>query len=404
MPSRDNLRIFWPRQKIPAVLLVDDPVPCRNPAWYEFPYDGHEPVVPISFLEAFADLLDQYDVKGKFSLIPCPGATGRIDSCLPGIGRDELELFLTVVRERIARRCDISPELLTHNYAMDITAWQPLDEREDVWFDRQDLDTMVSYISTALEILTSVGLSPNGVTSPWRLGAAVEDLYCEAIRTSLKAVTDTNHGWYFVHCDDTSEVVSPRLSMCGDGESLVSIVSGTCMDFAWHTQKGRDPDIDLWITEDGLNGRLGFLLRHQSPLVMTTHWQSLFSNGSWKGLEGLREVIRRIDTVWRKDIIWMTPSQLASYYVAMETAVYKQSTSLDGGITLSIEIAQGIDCHDFTFQLTPGFVPTKVFVDGVILERVQTCTLTSNTWYYDEAHNTCTICCDISNKAELSLQ
>ncbi len=145
--TKANVRIHWPGLRLPVTVLLDDPAPCRNPAWYEFPEQGNVAVVPNSFTEEFADLVDRTGAAGKFSVVPCPGAQGRIDEGMPGISDEEMAGFLRLVRERIAPRWDISPEMLTHNKALDLATMQPLPEREDVWAARQDERILTPYIA-----------------------------------------------------------------------------------------------------------------------------------------------------------------------------------------------------------------------------------------------------------------
>ncbi|MDQ3856654.1 MAG: hypothetical protein M3281_09720, partial [Chloroflexota bacterium] len=263
-----EVRLHWPGGQVPACLIVDDPTPCRNPAWYEFPKAGNVAVVPNRFAERFADLMDSEGVAGKFSVVPCPGAQGRIDQGLPGVAPEELSEFLGIVRERIAPRWSLSPELLTHNYALDIETFRPLPEREDAWIGRQDEPTLTRYVSLALQILRNVGLEPDGVTSPWLAGIDNEDRYTRAISAALRDVCGVSVGWYFVHSDWTSPYVEPKVARLDTAErtALVSLVAGSELDFAWFTQRGETADIDSLATADGQGGRLSQLFAHRSPM------------------------------------------------------------------------------------------------------------------------------------------
>jgi hypothetical protein len=166
---------LWPGNRLPGTILLDDPTPCRNPMWYEYPDDEHEAVIPLGFAERFAELIERTGAAGKFSVVPCPGAQGRIDEGMPGIEAADLGRFLRLVRERIAPRWDIGPEMLTHHRAIDLDTGEILHEREDAWAAHQDEAGLTRYIARALQILRNAGLEPNGVTSPWSFGAEVED-------------------------------------------------------------------------------------------------------------------------------------------------------------------------------------------------------------------------------------
>ena len=180
--------VAWPEERVPVSILLDDCTPCRNPAWYEFPDQGHRAEIPLSFAEAFAGVVARTGMAGKFSVVPCPGGVGRVDKEMPGVDPGELLQFLQLVRERIAPRLDLSPELLTHNRAMDLTTMQLLREREDSWAAGQDEAALTGYLTYALQILCNAGLAPTGVTSPWAFGCEVEAAYQRAIATSLRTV------------------------------------------------------------------------------------------------------------------------------------------------------------------------------------------------------------------------
>ena len=98
---------------IPIALLVDDGAPVNPMFFHDPPYD-HELLMPNSLLRDFADLCDEYGVRGKFSVLPMPCCLGGIDGQLNHVPPRHLSEFLRLVRKRIAPRFDITPEILTH--------------------------------------------------------------------------------------------------------------------------------------------------------------------------------------------------------------------------------------------------------------------------------------------------
>lgn len=148
--ARRGVRVLWPGNRSPVTILLDDPTPCRNPMWYEYPDEGHEAVIPLGFTERFVAMLERTGAAGKFSIVPCPGTQGRIDEGMPGIAAEEMEGFLRLVRERISPRWDIGPEMLTHNSAIDLATGAILPAREDAWAAHQDEATLTRYIAHAL--------------------------------------------------------------------------------------------------------------------------------------------------------------------------------------------------------------------------------------------------------------
>jgi hypothetical protein len=321
--EEDSLSILWPGGRVPVSVLLDDPTPCRNPMWYEFPDAGHVAEIPNAFTERFADVIKRTGARGKFSVIPCPGGQGRLDEGVPGLADEELRAFLRIVGERIAPTWDVGPEMMTHNRAYDVETGRLLPEREDVWAAHQTVETLTPYISLALQILCNVDLQPNGVTSPWAFGSEVEDAYTRATVTALREVCGVRVGWYFVHVDKVSSAVPPRIGrLHADQETaLVSLVSASRdaaghADFAWRTQYGEPARTDALLSRDGTSGRLAELFPQGEPMIFHTHWQSMFSNGSGAGLDALEDLFGRINRTWGDRVIWMSARELALYTAA----------------------------------------------------------------------------------------
>lgn len=374
--SQDGVSVLWAGDRVPVMVLLDDPTPCRNPMWYEFPDAGHVAEVPNAFVERFADLIERTGAAGKFSVVPCPGACGRIDEGIPGVDDGELAAFVRLVRERIAPRWDVCPELLTHNWALDLATMRPLPEREDVWAAHQDEATLAAYIGRALQILRNVGLQPNGVTSPWSFGREVEDAYAGAIAGALRDVCDVSLGWYFLHVDAGSTAVPPRVMRLDtrNRAALVSIVSASATyvvdgkahyDFAWRTQLGEPARIDLLLSADGSAGRLVELFDAGGPLTFHTHWQSIFSNGTGAGLVALGELFDRINRVWGDRVRWTAARELATYCAARAATSFAAS---DDGRRLTIRAP--FTCPAFTFSVPMPAGASTLRIDGAALERL----------------------------------
>jgi len=400
----DEGRARWAGDRVPITILLDDPTPCRNPMWYEQPDQGHVAVIPNAFTEKFADLVERTGAAGKFSVIPCPGARGRVDEAVPYVPPEDLAAFLRLVRERIAPRWDISPEMLTHNKALDLATMEPLAEREDVWAARQDETTLTPYIARGLHILREAGLEPNGVTSPWAFGVEVEEAYATAIATALREVRGIRLGWYFLHADPRSPAVPPRVMRLDParGTALVSIVSGARadsaghLDFAWRTQRGEPAELDVLLTADGTGGRLAELFAQGSPIAFHTHWQSLFSNGSGAGLDALGTLIERINRVWGERIRWTSARELATYAAA------RAATRIDSGDDgRRLTMAAPFACADFTLAVPAPDGATRLSLDGIPLDRVAAADVVvpEGCWRHDGAE--ALVCLSLRDGVEL---
>jgi hypothetical protein len=76
-----NANYFWMRDR--------NPVDGQNRRWEDVPV-----VHPESFTRQWAELCLEHGVRGKFSVIPCPAAVGRIDHGLPLFSRGQQDDWL----------------------------------------------------------------------------------------------------------------------------------------------------------------------------------------------------------------------------------------------------------------------------------------------------------------------
>ena len=70
------------------------------------------------------------------------------------------------------------------------------------------------------------------------------------------------------------------------------------------------------ITADGAAGRIVELVRAGGPVAFHTHWQSIFSNGTFRGLSALRELFKRIEENLGQEVQWTKCSELAALVAA----------------------------------------------------------------------------------------
>ena len=339
--SKNRIKIEMPGLKIPIALMVDDPAPCINPLYYfrkqvnkiEAPTVGEGipmiPEIPNDFLVQFVELVHQMGIKGKFSLLPYPAGLGSIETGLEGFKREDVEEFVSLVRDELTPNFDITPEILTHTLALDLKTYKLKDISEHDWSQKQDRNTLREYIGEALRILKNVGIDANGVTSPCNFGQQVEEEYAGAILDAQKAINGRSLSWYFLHVEVEEKCVLPQLMHLdrASGEAVVSIVSG-CGDHLWQTMGSLKTDEDYisaiadnYISSDGTKGRLLELFNNASYIVFHTHWQSLFSNGSRIGLKILKEVASRINRILGNRVIWMKCSEIARYFATAHSGV-----------------------------------------------------------------------------------
>jgi hypothetical protein len=217
------------RMSIPITLIVDDPAPLINVYWWhaaEHQQSGNptlnsgEPVakaVPVGFLDQFAEAIERWGMRGKFTVLPYPAGLGKISEGWQGCDTRALSQWIETTRSRVMPLMDITPEILTHAKALNLATFDLLAENERDWASHQTEATLTPYIAAALRFLNEVGLDATGVTSPWDFGRPVEDEYRLAIRRAMKQVNHRGQTWYFLDTDAKgTELRSSVVSRDGD--------------------------------------------------------------------------------------------------------------------------------------------------------------------------------------------
>ncbi|MEI6809429.1 MAG: hypothetical protein WCN95_11970 [bacterium] len=307
--------------RIPIALLVDDGAPV-NPMFFHDPTYEHALLMPNVLVSDFADLCGKYGVRGKFSVLPMPCCLGGIDGKLNHVTKRHLAVFLKTIRNRIAPHFDITPEILTHLAAYKLEGGFA-HVYEDEWVARATIGEMTDYIALALEILEHVGLTANGVTSPWSTGEDKEEQYAQAIGNAQWRVHQRAVTWYFLHVLGDGQPRKPSVSHLNTvtGQVVVSIPATTNDPF-WETQRpmsntrlaargaARD-GVNALLSADGKSGRIPEVVDRNCPVTILTHWQSLYSDGTYAGLWGLERLLKRLQNVYGCELRWMTCSELA---------------------------------------------------------------------------------------------
>lgn len=366
-----DLRIEMPNLRTPMSFIVDDSAPCINPLYYyrvqvgpSTPeYYSEMKGIPNDFLREFVEIVVEYGVKGKFTVIPFPAGLGSIETWLQGYSVSEMREWLDIVRQKLLDYFDITPEMLTHTLALNLetNATIPSAEQED-WHKKQNFETLVPYISRALEILRDARLSPNGVTSPGAFGYTIEGDYARAVLEAEKRVNGRKVAWYFLHTEEESKIVMPKLMYMDrwKGEAVVSMVS--CNDdWIWETMtqdvrsRWKEDLIstyaDKYISSDGRSGRLVEVLNAGSYVAFHTHWNSLYSNGAKIGLRVMHEVFNRINSLLGERIQWMKFSEVAMLTAAAKSLNFKIVEKED---ELALELDSPFPCQNLTISFRYG--------------------------------------------------
>ncbi len=306
-------------EKIAMSLIIDDGAPV-DPMYYEHPGYPTQFLIPSRFTRQVADTFQRHGIRGKFTVIPMPSCLGRIDQSLKLVPAARLAAFLKEVRERIAPAFDITPEFLTHSRAYNLKKGGYLHLFEDGWISRAPLEEVTEYFVLAFEILRNVKLEATGITSPWVSGIDVEKKYARAVADAQWKVFQRKLTFYFLHSTSWGP---PRkcLVECQVPErgQVVVSVPANAADIFWPEETAtrteqRDriqKNIDRLLSPDGRAGRIRELIEKDYPVVLLTHWQSLFYLGTGLGLQGLNTLAERITKVFGNQVEWITCSELA---------------------------------------------------------------------------------------------
>lgn len=344
-----QVRVELPNLRAPVGLIVDDGARGHNLVAHHRRLEGdfttpYEPRIPQSFMESFCQWVGESRVKGCFSVVPCPVGLGRIDQSIEGVSDDELKSWLQLARDNISPRFDIHPEIVTHGLAVEVPSLRPLALNEQEWAEYQHQGALAEYFAFAMTVLKNAGLESNGLTQPWAFRGD-EHVYARAMLEAENKVHGRKISHHFIHVDEWAERVPARILLADTETGSAAASVWTCTnDSLWNSLEPHSPEFssaanvfaDKYISEDGQHGRIPQMIRNGSPAMFVTHWQGLFSNGSGKGLEAMRQVVARIDEHYGDKIEWVKASQMVQRQLAAEFVnVTTKATQL--GARLEIE-------------------------------------------------------------------
>ncbi len=318
-------------KKMPISIIIDDSAPLVHIFGYARlagPVLNSGEVllkdVPTDFLKSFCDVVEEYGVSGKFSIVPMPACRGDISKGIKDYNDAALKEWLDIARTRLSPYFDFCPEMITHHKALDLETGSFMDINEQEWVATQKREAIAKYISRALEIMRDADVTPTGVTSPWTLGEEVEDDYAAAICDAFYNVLGKKKSWYFLHNDTTSNGVRPKVRFREEDRCVVEVVR-TVNDAFWLTMENSRTDdeyiseiADMLITKDGKAGQIPDALARDSYPILVTHWQSLYSNGRYVGFKAFCEVLKRIKEHLDDRVIWKNFSYLMDEAIKAE--------------------------------------------------------------------------------------
>ena len=310
-----NLNYFFMRDRN----LVDG----ENRRWQDVPV-----VHPESFVREFAEWCLEHGVRGKYSVVPCPAALGRIDEGLPLFSKAQQESWLQMCREVITPAYDITPEMITHTVVVDPKTCKPLES--GIWeqYDWNNLpvdqeELVIDYITTACQILENVGLTPEGVTSPGGFGNPL-DFYAKVVGIAAREVTGNPTPYFFKRVSADGPVETPVWYADRETGTAVGEIIASTGDWTGSWTGYGEVNVDKYISADLQGGRLPAVIDAGDPGVLISHWQGFYGlhDDDRRGFNAFKTVVRRLKerdpngerTQWRKC------SEITNYACAREMA------------------------------------------------------------------------------------
>ncbi len=369
--------------RVPLSLIIDDSTVLVNANYFWMrdrnPVDGQQrrwedvPVVhPEAFTREWAELCREHGVRGKFSVIPCPAALGRIDEGLPLFSRGQQESWLAMCRELIVPAFDITPEMMTHSVVVDAATCRPVEPQLWEQYDwatlPADYDLVTEYIAAACRILVNVGLSPRGVTSPGGFGGKSLDMYARATGEAVRAVTGDPTPYFFQRVmAGEPQVGTPvwyadRRQGTATGEIIASTGDNTGSWTGYGTA-----DADYYLTADLQGGRVAELVAAREPVVFCSHWQGFYGlhNEDRRGFKVLRTLLSRLAALDPRGerTRWRKCSEITDYACARELAEVEVA-----GQTIALRLPRLTP--ELTLAIQGGVEVHGVTVAGTALRRV----------------------------------
>ena len=367
-----NLNYFFMRDRN----LVDG----ENRRWQDVPV-----VHPESFVREFAEWCLEHGVRGKYSVVPCPAALGRIDEGLPLFSKAQQVSWLQMCREVITPAFDITPEMITHTVVVDPKTCKPLES--GIWeqYDWNNLpvdqeELVIDYITTACQILENVGLTPEGVTSPGGFGDPL-DFYAKVVGIAARGVTGNPTPYFFKRVSAEGPVETPVWYADREAGTAVGEIIASTGDWTGSWTGYGEVNVDKYISADLQGGRLPAVIDASDPAVLISHWQGFYGlhNDDRRGFNAFKTVVHRLKerdpngerTQWRKC------SEITNYACAREMAeIVVEDNNLRFDLPMRVP--------DFTLRLT-GIDVRGVSVDSTDLTRAGSrAAFKSNTFFTEK--------------------
>jgi len=366
-----NLNYFWMRDR--------NQVDGQNRRWEDVPV-----VHPESFTREFAEFCLEHGIRGKFSIVPCPAAIGRLDHGLPLFSKAQQQSWLKMCRNLIVPAFDITPEMITHSFVVDLENFQPVESgiwEQDEWstlpIEQEEL--VIEYIATACRILDNIGLTPEGVTSPGGFGGRTLEFYAKVAGIAVREVTGNPTPYFFKRISESPVETPVWYAERDAGTAVGEIIASTGDKTGSWTGYG-EVSADYYITEDLQDGLLTKLIDAGEPAILCSHWQGFYGlhNNDRRGFKTFKTVVQRLEELDAKaeKTRWRKCSEITNYACAREMAEISVKENI-------IELDLPVLVPEFTLCISDVNVHS-VSIDGKPLNCVSTKASFENGTFFKE--------------------
>lgn len=275
-------------------------------------------IIPNAFLKKVAQYLVKEGIKGKTTLLACPGGFGYLDGPVKNYTEEQRKELISIFKNIFSKNFDITPEILTHTMGIDLKTNKMTNQPEYLYVSALSESDLTDYFAKALQVLKNVGITARGITQCNDFKGDF-GVYSRAVLAAEERVNHISHTFYFNDCEPTKTKTGSKVMIDdkGKNESVVSIVSEIKADEPfWYAIYGEGDPMklaDYFISADGKSGRFIDLLNAGSPIVFHSHGQTLYSNGAEIGFKSLQEVIRRTKKYIGDKVVWMKVSEFADW-------------------------------------------------------------------------------------------
>jgi hypothetical protein len=341
-PAQDKtVQVLHPRARVPLSFFIDDStclvnmghfcMPQFAEVWpnreaYKRPWKTWPREIPDAFVREFGEWCGEQGVKGKYSLVPYPCLVGWLDRELPGWSRRELLDSLKLVRELMLPNWDIHPEMITHTRVIDLSTGRPFEEISSATMEnsypqtKKSVDELAAYLAYALRILKNCDLPCEGITTPGGFGNLVKSELSLAVHHAVRDVYGAEIPHYFKYVSDGRESAEPKLEhvqgLGTDSPQVVVNVPAGTGDWFGGWDGDEQPQGEKYANADATSGRMVELIERGEPAIMLCHWPGMYTHGTKKGFEHLKQVVLALNGRFRDRTQWMKISEIARYWAA----------------------------------------------------------------------------------------